>query len=196
MGACFSSGITPTTTVSVRWSFHRWSKWCSENAMPPPGHRASECQTKRLTQDDIFLKPIFTSLGNSELLSVVKQRSDKNALCLICCPHIGSKQLCFMFICALQHCQEVVREWRSSNFREGQKGSETLRGSSNVTQLISSRERCFSAQQMLSLWEIKLMFMFSKIHLYSHNRPIKCFYSAKQILWISAKWCLAKSTVD
>ena len=147
--------------------------------MPPPGHRASECQTKSLTQDDIFLKPIFTSLGNSELLSLVKQRSVKNALCLICCPHIGSKHLCFMFICAffynffLQCCQEVVREWRISNFREGQRGLETLRGFSNVTQPISSREWCFSGQQILPLRGIKLMVIFSKIHLYSHNRPIK-----------------------
>lgn len=82
--------------------------------MPPPGHRASECQTKSLTQDDIFLKPIFTSLGNSELLSLVKQRSVKNALCLICCPHIGSKHLCFMFICAFfftTFFYNAVRKW-------------------------------------------------------------------------------------
>lgn len=75
--------------------------------MPPPGHRASECQTKSLTQDDIFLKPIFTSLGNSELRSLVKQRSAKYALCLICCPHTGSKHLCLMLLVLYN----AVRKW-------------------------------------------------------------------------------------
>lgn len=63
-----------------------------------------------LTQDDLFLRPMLTSLGNSELLSSVKQRSAKDALCPICCVNIVSKHSCTMFICALQPCQEVVRE--------------------------------------------------------------------------------------
>lgn len=66
-----------------------------------------DVKARILTWDNLFLKPMFTSLVHSELLSSVKQRHDKDALCLIYCLKIISKHPCTMFICALQHCQGV-----------------------------------------------------------------------------------------
>lgn len=71
-------------SVSVWWSFHRWSKWGSENEMPPQDTELVNVK-QSLTQDDIFLKPIFTSLGNSELRAWWN-KGVLSTICLICCP--------------------------------------------------------------------------------------------------------------
>lgn len=147
--------------------------------MPPPGHRASECQTKSLTQDDIFLKPIFTSLGNSELLSLVKQRSIKNALCLICCPHIGSKHLCFMFICAFfLHLFFTMLSGSGQGMKnlKFQRGTMRIRDTKGIFQCHTAHKQ----QRMMFFRTTNTTSSRDKTDghilenpLYSHNRPIK-----------------------